>query len=117
MKIFKIKHIEEEVPFDINELKKDLENYDWFDPTNDDDWNYHMDEEFMNGKYSLKELDEHRDEITKFMQERRKKELNNEIYYYLNNELEKLIIYDNNYKVTEEEIHNYITEWFEENVD
>lgn len=107
---YKTQTIEKEIPFDINELIKDLQNYDYFDPTNPDDWNYYINEIF-DIKYSQKELKDHKDVIIKFMQERRKNELESELDYYLEDSLCKLK-YDCNLRVTEEEIHKYISDWF-----
>lgn len=112
MKIVKItkQEIIEEVPFDWKELKKDLEDADWFDPEDPDGWNKMID--WLENKYTDEELDEHRDKIIQYMKDRRKDELDDELYWILRGISD---IPDSIYNITEEDVHNYITNWFKEN--
>lgn len=108
--------IEKELPFDINILKKDLEDYDWFDLNDPDEWDLFINDyvnDWCSNEYSKEELEEHKDEIIKLMQDRRKDEIKSEMDCYLKYDLCKII--DLKYKITEKEVHNYITNWFKEN--
>lgn len=117
MKVTKTITTTEEVPFNWDELKKDLLMTDWFNPNNSDDWAWFI-EDHLTGylEYSdedIKEVEKHKDEITEIMSEKRKREIPDELYWCIGRNLGDLV--EGEYKITEQEIHDYITNWFKEN--
>lgn len=108
--------IEKELPFDINIFKEDIDDCDWFDPNDPNEWEWFVNDwvnDWCSNEYSKEEIEEHKDEIIKLMQDKRKKGIQSEMDYHLDYPLSN--VRGCEYKITEEEIHNYITNWFKEN--
>ena len=114
-----VKTFIEEVPFNWDNLKCHLAKIDWFDPNDSDDWDWfindYLPDDLEYSEEDIKETEKYKDEIIELMHKRRKREVIDDLYYYIGTNLENFVKLNNDYKVTEEEIHNYITEWFEEN--
>ena len=110
MKVIKTmtQEVIEEVPFDWKELQKDLDGYNWFNPEDPDEWDDLVG--YLEDKYTYEEFDQHRDEIIQFMKDRRKNELPRELDWYLSRAMDDIT--ESDYKITEKEIHNWITNYF-----
>lgn len=112
------KTITEEVPFNWDDFKYHLSQTDWFDPKDHNEWTEfikdHCEDYLEYSEEDIKEVEKHRIDIADIMQKRREREVPDELYYYIGRALEDLVENDNEYKITEEEIHDYITNWFKE---
>ena len=113
MKVTKI--ITEEVPFNWDDLKCHLAHIDWFNP---DEWKWFIEDHLIDfleySEEDIKEVEKHRNDIINLMRMRREREVPDELYYHIGRTLNDLIENDNEYKITEKEIHDYIINWFKE---